>query len=83
MVAAHVDYAGKGTRDAKGTGSKASDRFCIPLSDNCHRLQHAKGWPWFERNILKARGVDLAGDYWHMWPGRRAWEAKIGANDGS
>jgi len=78
MVAAHVDYAGKGSRDAKGTGTKAADRFQIPLSDNCHRLQHNKGWPWFEKNILGRRAETLALSYWQLWPGRRAWEAKNG-----
>lgn len=73
---AHVDYAGKGTRDAKGTGTKASDRYCIPLSDLCHKLQHDKGWPWFEKNILGRRGEDISNDLWRDWPERRAWERK-------
>jgi hypothetical protein len=80
MVAAHVDYAGKGSRDAKGTGSKVADRFNIPLSDLCHKLQHAKGWRWFEKNILRGRSAEkLSEDYWRLWPGRARWEAKNGA----
>lgn len=78
IIAAHVDYAGKGTPDAKGTGSKAADRWCIPLSDGCHRLQHDRGWPWFDVTILKMAGAGamMAADYWYIWPGRKAWEAK-------
>jgi len=79
MVAAHVDYAAKGTRDAKGTASKVADRWNIPLSDNCHRLQHSKGWPWFEKNILGRRADTLAAAYWNVWPGRIAWERKQAA----
>lgn len=79
MVAAHVDYAGKGTPDAKGTGTKAADRFCIPLSDECHKLQHAKGWPWFDIQVLRRAGAGetLAAAYWQAWPGRRAWEDRV------
>lgn len=82
IIAAHVDYAGKGTRDAKGTGTKAADRWCIPLSDLCHKLQHSKGWPWFDKNILGHAGAaeEIAGDYWHLWPGRIAWERKLADN---
>lgn len=71
MVAAHVDYAAKGTPDAKGTGTKVADRWCIPLSDACHRLQHAKGWPWFDKNILGQAGAGelMAAAYWQRWPG--------------
>lgn len=76
MIAAHVDHAGKGTPDAKGTATKVADKFNIPLTDRCHQLQHSKGWPWFEKNILKASAITLAEDYWRAWPGRVAWEAK-------
>lgn len=71
MIAAHVDHAG-----GKGVGTKVADRHCIPLSDLCHKLQHQKGWRWFERNILRESAVTMAGDYWHLWPGRRVWERK-------
>lgn len=77
MRSAHVDYAGKGTPDAKGAGSKVADRWCIPLTDNCHRLQHGKGWPWFDARMLggPGRGAMLAAAYWSAWPGRKAWES--------
>lgn len=80
IQAAHVDYAGKGTRDAKGTGTKVADRWSIPLSASCHMLQHNRGWPWFDITILGLAGAGekLAAEYWNAWPGRRAWEAKNG-----
>ena len=75
MVAAHVDGAAKGTRDAKGGGTKVADRFCLPFSNNCHLLQHQKGWPWFIANILRGRDPEaLSTDYWKAWPGRVEWE---------
>lgn len=81
IEAAHVDYAGKGTRDAKGMGTKAADRFVIPLTAACHKLQHGKGWPWFDKMILGAAGAAeaLARKLWNAWPGRHEWEAAHGA----
>lgn len=79
MRSAHVDGAGKGTDDAKGTSTKVADRFCIPLSDNCHRLQHQVGWPWFTTNILNKRDPEeLANAYFQAWPGRAEWERDHG-----
>lgn len=77
---AHVDYAAKGTPDAKGASSKVADRWCIPLSDPCHQLQHSKGWPWFDLHILGgvSRGAMLAEAYWSNWPGRVKWEQENG-----
>lgn len=75
---AHVDYAAKGTPDAKGTSSKVADRWCVPLTDNCHRLQHDKGWPWFNANILRGDAEKLAEEYWSRWPARSKWEADHG-----
>lgn len=75
---AHVDYAAKGTPDAKGMGSKVADRWCIPLSDECHKLQHNIGWPAFEKRFLPNRGEDLAPGYWDAWlrtPQGRKWTA--------
>lgn len=71
MVAAHVDYAAKGTREAKGTATKVADRWAIPLSWLCHLLQHEKGWPWFDKNILGGPGEAeiLAQAYWRLWKG--------------
>jgi hypothetical protein len=75
---AHVDFAAKGTPDAKGTASKVADRWCIPLTDPCHDLQHTKGWPWFITNILKRDPEKLAAAYWKAWPGRAKWENENG-----
>ena len=77
-VAAHVDYAGKGTPDAKGMGTKAADRWLVPFSVICHKMQHDLGWPEFERRFLGGEGSaeKLAARLWQLWPGRRAWEAK-------
>ena len=71
MQACHVDYAGKGTPDAKGAGTKVADRWQIPMTVNCHRLQHDKGWPWFELNILGGvgRAAEMAAEYWRRWTG--------------
>ncbi len=71
MVAAHVDYAAKGTTEAKGTGTKVADRWAIPLSWYCHQLQHDKGWPWFDKHILGAAGAGeaMAAAYWRDWKG--------------
>lgn len=69
--AAHVDYAAKGTPEAKGMGSKVADRWQIPLSARCHREQHDKGWPWFDKNVLggEGRAERLAEAYWTAWKG--------------
>jgi hypothetical protein len=71
MHAAHVDYAAKGTPEAKGMASKVGDRWAIPLSADCHHLQHAKGWPWFDTRILggTGRGEMMAAEYWRLWKG--------------
>jgi hypothetical protein len=74
MRSAHVDYAAKGTPDAKGTATKVADRWCIPASDNCHKLQHNIGWPEFEKRFLPAKAELLAAEYWNRWPGRAKWE---------
>lgn len=78
MQAAHVDGAGKGTTDAKGVGSKVSDRYAIPMSTTCHAMQHSKGWPWFIATILLRDPVKLAEEYWRAWPGRAKWESTYG-----
>jgi len=76
---AHVDYAGD-----KGIGTKVADSNCIPLSDNCHRLQHDKGWRWFDERILggPGRGLMMAQEYWRAWPGRAAWEKQLESRNG-
>lgn len=78
VEAAHVDHGGD-----KGAGTKASDRYAIPLCQRHHDEQHGKtgpfktrgGWRTFEAKY----GFDAetrAGFYWRAWPGKRAWEAK-------
>lgn len=67
---AHVDHAGD-----KGMGTKVADRHCIPLSDQCHKTQHAIGWRSFQTIYLKGRdAVAMAAEYWKAWPGRVAYE---------
>lgn len=80
IEAAHVDYAAKGTSEAKGTRTKVADKWAIPLSSNCHRLQTNKGWRWFEPRFLGkvGAGAEMAADYWRLWPGRPKWEARHG-----
>jgi hypothetical protein len=71
---AHVDHAG-----SKGMGTKVADSNCIPLSDNCHRLQHTIGWRTFEATYLPGKdAVKLSNEYWSAWPGRKAWEQANG-----
>jgi len=67
IVAAHVDHAGKGTRDAKGIGSKAADKFCIPLLDSCHKRQHTLGWKSFEKHLPGGDAEVLANEYFERW----------------
>lgn len=71
MIAAHVDYAAKGTPDAKGASTKVADRWAIPLSWLCHQLQHDKGWPWFDHHILggERAGEKIAAAHWQAWKG--------------
>jgi hypothetical protein len=73
IQAAHVPHKG-----SKGIGTKVADRYCIPLSEGCHlHTQHRIGWPEFARKYLHGQDPEsLAGDYWHLWPGRIAWERK-------
>jgi hypothetical protein len=69
---AHVDHAG-----SKGMGTKVADSNCIPLSDNCHQLQHRIGWRTFETTYLPGKdAVKLSEEYWRAWPGRAKWEAQ-------
>jgi hypothetical protein len=72
LEAAHVDHGGD-----KGMGTKASDKFAIPLCSCCHARQHSMGWKSFEK-LYGFSGIWIAKAYWEAWPGRRAWEAKNG-----
>jgi hypothetical protein len=75
IEAAHVDYAGD-----KGMGTKASDRFAVPMCGEHHAAQHRWGWQSFEGNFGMAPGDTLlaANAYWQAWPGRVRWEAERG-----
>ena len=80
IIAAHVDLAGKGARDAKGASSKVADRFCLPLCNDCHREQtEVLGWPAFEKLLPMSDAEALSGVYWTEWPGRREWERQQAA----
>lgn len=72
MEAAHVDYAGD-----KGMGTKASDKFAVPMCSAHHAESHMAGIKTFEArhgvNLLEA-----SKEYWWRWPGRRLWEARNG-----
>lgn len=66
--------------------TKVPDKFAIPLCQRHHDEQHGRigsfrqrgGWGTFQAKY-GFHAVDVAGDYWHRWPGRKAWEAKNGA----
>lgn len=66
----------------KGTGTKCRDSCAMPLSENCHALQHRLGWISFGISYLGTADVTNAGAvavcdaYWRAWPGRIAWERK-------
>lgn len=66
MQAAHVPH-----KASKGTGTKAADRWAIPLSEHCHlHTQHQIGWPAFAKLFLGgADPCDLAEAYWTQWKG--------------
>jgi hypothetical protein len=76
--AAHVDHAGKGTRDAKGLGSKVADRFMLPLSRECHRRQtEVLAWPEFQKLLPLKDAEALSGIYWTEFlatPKGREWQ---------
>lgn len=80
VEAAHVDHGGD-----KGMGTKASDRFAIPLCQRHHDEQSGKigefrqrgGWPTFQLKY-GFNAVNEAERYWRAWPGRAAWEVKNG-----
>ena len=75
MQAAHVPH-----KASKGMGTKAADRWAIPLSEGCHlHTQHQKGWQTFAAMFLKGRDpAALAAAYWQAWPGRVKWEQENG-----
>lgn len=79
IESAHVDHGGD-----KGTSTKASDRFAIPLCQRHHDEQGGQigafrsrgGWPTFQTKY-GFDAVQVAASYWRTWPGRAAWESKL------
>lgn len=70
-----VEAAHAPDKASKGMGTKSTDAIALPLCQAHHDEQHRIGWATFQAKYgFNAR--DVAGDYWHLWPGRRAWEAK-------
>jgi hypothetical protein len=75
IEAAHVDYAGD-----KGMGTKASDKYAVPLCTRHHAKQHQHGWKLFEHTCLdgyEGCALKYAELFWKAWPGRIAWERKL------
>lgn len=66
MHAAHVPHSA-----SIGVGTKAADRYCIPLTYGCHiDTQHRIGWPEFARLYLGGDDpVALSDAYWKLWKG--------------
>ncbi len=85
VQAAHVDHAGKGTRDAKGMGSKVADRFMVPLSLGCHQYQtDVMGWPAFEKTLPLGDAEALSAVYWTEFlgtPKGREWQRQAAEQD--
>jgi hypothetical protein len=67
----------------KGIGTKSTDACAMPLSLNCHALQHRIGWISFGITYLATRDFTtdtvkaICAEYWKKWPGRAAWERKL------
>lgn len=64
---------------SKGTGTKVEDRWAMPLSINCHMLQHSLGWNTFAEHFLKADPLEVCRAFWDAWqrtPMGIAWERK-------
>ncbi|NIJ24796.1 hypothetical protein [Sphingomonas japonica] len=65
--------------------TKASDRFALPLCQRHHDEQGGKigtfrqraGWRSFELKY-GFNAVQIASEYWRLWPGRAKWEAGNG-----
>jgi hypothetical protein len=72
VEAAHVPH-----KASKGMATKSTDAFAMSLCQRHHDEQHNMGWATFQLKY-GFNAVDVAGDYWSLWPGRRAWEAKQG-----
>lgn len=51
----------------KGMSTKCRDSAAIPISSNCHRLQHSIGWTTFGMRYLPAEPLVMADAYWTEW----------------
>lgn len=71
VEAAHVDYAGD-----KGMGTKASDKYTVPLCTFHHAEQHRMGWKSFEAKYGFV-ALSVAEFLWSRWPGKAQWERKL------
>lgn len=67
VEAAHVNHPSLSHGHyGRGKGTKASDRWALPLSPDCHRLQHAMN----ERDYWASVGADpylLCLTIWGLW----------------
>jgi hypothetical protein len=72
--ACHWDEAGD-----KGTSTKVSDKWSLPMCDEHHRIQtDVMGWPDFQKHY-RFSPREVCGAFWRAWPGRIAWERDHGA----
>lgn len=75
-----MEFAHGPDKATKGMGTKSTDTVGMPLTHNCHRLQHDIGWPEFSRRFLGSPDPRPTCDaYWKAYPGRGKWEAANGA----
>lgn len=74
MQAAHGPH-----KASKGMGTKCADQWAMPLSLECHALQHKLGWQTFAARYLPGDPLAICASYWFQWPSRLAWERKNGA----
>lgn len=67
-------------KPSKGTGTKVEDRWAMPLSVNCHLLQHSMGWPAFAAFYLRGeQPLDVCRAFHQAWlrtPMGVTWERK-------
>lgn len=83
VEAAHTPH-----KATKGTGTKSSDSYAIPMCQRHHDEQGGTcgsfgkrgGWATFQAKY-GFDAAEVANSYWKAWPGRIAWERKLEAND--
>lgn len=72
-----VEAAHGPDKATKGMGTKSTDACALPLCQRHHDEQHRIGWSTFQAKY-GFHAVDVAGDYWSLWPGLRKWLEKTG-----